>query len=159
MADRDARISLYVTDETKRDLERRADDEDMSLSNYLRKLIDRQRVMEAENEVSAQTRATERLQRLIDEGETELRSVSDDIRDMNAKMGAYAIAAFELQAEDHEQAAIRDALRTGAQRLKEDYEPEDAADVAAESAGGEPSESGADDDAGPGDPFAHRRDS
>jgi hypothetical protein len=145
MANRDARISLYVTEDTKRDLERRADDEDLSLSNYLRKLIDRQRIMDAEDEVSAQTRATERLQRLIDEGTTEMRGVSADIRDMNAKMGAYAIAAFELQARHHEQAEIRDALSTGARRLQEDADPEDAAASAAAEAPAERRESDADD--------------
>jgi hypothetical protein len=157
MAKRDERISMYVTEDRKLDLERRADAEDLPLSKYLNRLIDRQMQMEAENEISAQTRATERLQRLVDEGQRELRDVSDDIRDMNAKMGAYAIAAFELQARHHEQAEIRDALATGAQRLREDHDPQEAAETAAAEAAVERPESDADDDGDPGDPFAHRR--
>lgn len=150
MANRDERISLYVTEKRKNDLERRADAEDVSLSKYLNIIIERQMIMEAEDEVSDKTRATERLQRLIDQGESELRKVSNDIRDMNGKMGAYAIAAFELQAQNHEQAAIRDALRTGASRLQEDFDPSDIDSIADEAAGEN------DDTGSNSDPFAHR---
>lgn len=151
MANRDARVCAYVTEDTKNDLKRLADSEDMSLSDYLRKIIDRQMVMEAEDEISAQTRATERLQRLVDNETTEMRSIADDVKDMNAKTGAYAIAAFELMASDASQTEVQDALSTGAKRLREGDDPKDVADEyeSADNADG--------DNGGASDPFAHRK--
>lgn len=122
MPKRDNRISLYVTGERKRDLERRADEADLALSKYLNQLIDRQIQMEAENEVSAQTRATEQLQRVIDDGERQLREVVREIADMNAKMGVYAVANFELLKNEYKDAHRRDALKTGSRRLRADVD-------------------------------------
>lgn len=128
MAKRDAKISLYVTEDRKRDLERRADDVDMGLSPYVDRLIDRQLVAEAENEVSAQTRATERLQRVIEEGERQIRDATTDLREMQAKTGAYAIANFEFLKQNRGESEIRDALSTGSRRLREDAVPPEDVD-------------------------------
>lgn len=157
MAKRDERISLYVTEERKHDLERRAESEDVALSKYLNQLIDRQMQMEAEDEVSAQTRATEQLQRVIDEGQRDLRDVANDVRTLNAKAGVYAIAAFELVKQDHQQAEIRDAISTGSRRLRDDVDPSEAVpDDADGDAGADQSSS--DSGGNSDDPFAHRRD-
>lgn len=101
---------------------RRAEAENLAVSKYLNRLIDRQMQMEAENEVSAQTCATEQLQRVIDDGERQLREVVREIADMNAKMGVYAVANFELLKSDYKDAYRRDALKTGSRRLRADVD-------------------------------------
>lgn len=122
MTNRDKTISLYVTQERKNNLERRAEAENLAVSKYLNQVIDRQMQMEAENEVSAQTRATEQLQRVIDDGERQLREVVREIADMNAKMGVYAVANFELLKNEYKDAYRRDALKTGSRRLRADVD-------------------------------------
>lgn len=122
---KDAKISLYVTPERKRELERRADDADMGVSPYIDRLIERQLRMDAENEISAETRAAENLQRIIDEGVRDIRDATEDLREMTAKSGAYSIANFEFLKQDRGEPEINDALSAGARRLRDS---DDAAD-------------------------------
>lgn len=128
---KDAKISLYVTPERKRELERRADDADMGVSPYIDRLIERQLRMDAENEISAETRAAENLQRIIDDGVRDIRDATEDLREITAKSGAYSIANFEFLKQDHGEPEINDALSTGARRLRDSDETADQDDETA----------------------------
>ena len=122
MADRDQKISVYVTEDRKTEIERKAATEDMTISSYLNRLISRQLAMEAENEIASTARAADQLQTLIDRGTRQLRDATEDLQEMNAKMGVYTIANFELMKGAHGQPEIRDALSTGSRRLRDDLD-------------------------------------
>lgn len=57
-------ITLYVTEQRKQEIEERAEREDTTVSSYLNHLIERQLRIEAEDELSAESRASEELQRV-----------------------------------------------------------------------------------------------
>lgn len=150
MADRDKRVSAYVTEERKDELHRRANEEGVTLSVYLNRLIDRQLQMEAENEVSAQTRAVEQLQRTIDEGQRQLRKIGEEVEDKNRKAGAYGVAAFVLLQREYSEEVVNAAIEAGNRRLHDDdfdleQAQEDATDTETD---------GGDDEYDPFDPLA-----
>ncbi|MFC4990596.1 hypothetical protein [Saliphagus infecundisoli] len=126
-------ITLYVTEQRKQEIEDRAEREDTTVSSYLNHLIERQLRVEAEDELSAESRATEELQRVIDEGTRQLRDATEDLRELNAKTGVYTIANFELLKQNQKQPAIKDALSTGSLRLREDLDLDTEVDPEAES--------------------------
>jgi hypothetical protein len=117
---RDNQITLYVSDDTQAELQRRAREEGMDVSPFIDLLIRRYFQMEAEEQIATEARAAERLEELVALGKDELRELTREIADMNAKMGAYAAANFELAKQDHEDAMRRDALATGAERIRKD---------------------------------------
>lgn len=110
---RDNRISIYVNDQTEKEIKRSADEEEMAVSAYINKLIQRQLRQEAENEVASQSRAVENLQKKVDEGTRQLREVADDVEDKNEKTGAYAVAAFEIVQRGCPESVVKEALRRG----------------------------------------------
>ena len=117
---RDNKLTVYVSDDTKATLERRAQQEDMDVSPYIDTVLRRYFQMDAEEEIAAEARAAERIEELVALGKDELRELTREIADMNAKMGAYAAANFELQKTDYDDAMRRDALATGAERIRKD---------------------------------------
>lgn len=146
---RDHRVTAHVSEQTRKELDVRADQEDMSLSAYTNMLIERGLRQEAENEVAAQSRAVENLQKKVDEGTRQLRDVADDIDDKNAKMGAYAVAAFEIVQRGCPESVVNEALQRGSEVVHGDEieSPEAHLDGNdAETNGGEP-------DYDPHDPF------
>lgn len=117
---RDNKVTVYVSDDTKATLERRAQQEDMDVSPYIDTVLRRYFQMEAEEEIATEVRAAERIEELVALGKDELRELTREIADMNAKMGAYAAANFELQKVQYDDAMRRDALATGAERIRKD---------------------------------------
>lgn len=153
MADRDKRISAYVTEERKDELHRRANEEGVSVSVYLNRLINRQLQMEAEDEISAQTHAVEQLQRTIDEGQRSLRKIGEEVENKNRKAGAYGVAAFVLLQREYSDAVVEEAIEAGNRRLHDDdYEPgqSEESETDTETDGGKAD----DDDYDPFDPLA-----
>ena len=114
---------MYVTQERKNEIERQAEQEDISVSAYLNRAVGRQLIREAEDEIVTETRAAERLEKLIDRGTRQLRDATDDLRELQAKQGVYTIANFEFLIQDQKQVTINDALSTGARRLRQDIDP------------------------------------
>jgi predicted transcriptional regulator len=119
---RDTKLTLYVEDETKTELQARADQADQSLSAYLRTALHRDLQREAQDELASEIRAEERIQELITSGIERMERTADQIADMNAKMGVYSVANFELLKQDYKDATRRDALSTGARRLRQDLD-------------------------------------
>jgi hypothetical protein len=132
MGSRTEQITIYVTEERKTELEQRANDEDDSLSGVINGMIDTQLQQDAQDAIASETRAEDRLQELINVGTEEMANIAREIRDMNAKYGAYAIANFELMKHDHTDHVRKQALSTGARRIRQDLDvvtQELAADV------------------------------
>jgi thioesterase domain-containing protein len=117
---RDNKLTVYVSDDTKTTLERRAQQEGMDVSPYIDTVLRRYFTLEAEEEIADEVRAAERIEELVALGKDELRELTREIADMNAKMGAYAAANFELMKQDHPDAMRRDALATGSERIRKD---------------------------------------
>ena len=117
---RDNKLTVYVSDDTLATVQRRAQQENMDVSPYVDTVLRRYFQMEAEEEIAEEVRAAERIEELVALGKDELRETTREIAEMNAKMGAYAAANFELMKQDHEDAMRRDALATGADRIRKD---------------------------------------
>ena len=117
---RDNKLTVYVSDDTLATVERRAQQEGMDVSPYIDATLRRYFQMEAEEEISTEVRAAERIEELVSLGKDELRELTREIADMNAKMGAYAAANFELMKQDYPDAMRRDALATGSERIRKD---------------------------------------
>jgi hypothetical protein len=131
MTDREHRVSAYVSEETKAALEDKATEEGVSVSTYLQGLIERHLKADAVDELSQEARAEERLLELIALGKDELRQSAGELRELNAKLGAYAIANFEMMKYefDHADTVRRDALSTGARRIRKDLDVDVEAEV------------------------------
>ena len=123
---RDNEISTYVTDETQAELDRRAELEDTTRSQYLNDLIHREFQRDEQDRAASELRAEQRIRALMTEAADEIRQASSEMREMNAKAGAYAAANFELLKQDHSDAARRDALATGSRRLRESVDDVEA---------------------------------
>ena len=149
-------VSVYMSDDMEQELKQRARDSDKTLSAYINDLLRRELQREAEDDVASEVRAEERIRELIGIATDEMQQATEEMRDMNAKAGAYAAANFELLKQSHKDAERRDTLSTGSRRLRQDL------DAVVDDLGGgshEPTqrrESDATDDDDPGDPFAHR---
>lgn len=117
---RDQMVTLYSDELTLQEVDELADKRDTTRSTLLFEFVREQLRQEREGAVSAETRAAERLQDLIDGGLTEMEDTARQMQSLNAKTGVYAVAAFELVKQSHGEAAIRKALRTGSRRLRED---------------------------------------
>ncbi|WP_139231279.1 hypothetical protein [Halostagnicola kamekurae] len=117
---RDREITFYSDEQTLRELDELADEQDTTRSTLVFELVREGLRREREGAVSAETRAAERLQDLLDDGLSDMEHTAREIQDLNAKTGVYAVAAFELVKKHHGEAAIREALQTGSRRLRED---------------------------------------
>lgn len=93
---RSEQINVYVTPDTESELKQRARDDDLSMSAYVSKLIDRELVREAEDDVASDIRAAENLQRLIDEGIDDMGTVARQIANAESSWAAYSIVNFLL---------------------------------------------------------------
>jgi len=143
---RDREITFYSDEQTLREIDELADEQGTTRSTLVFELVREGLRREREGAVSAETRAAERLQDLLDDGLTDMEDTAQQMQDLNAKTGVYAVAAFELVKQDHGEAAIREALQTGAQRLRDDDIDDLASDEDDDQA--TPSDDGDDQDTG-----------
>jgi len=143
----DNEIATYVSDEAKAELDRRADVEGISRSQYLNDLIHREFQRDEQERAASELRAEQRIRALMTEAADEIRQASEEMREMNAKAGAYAAANFELLKRDHTDGVRRDALETGSRRLRQDLDDAHAdLDAIAENADADRESSVSDDD-------------
>lgn len=122
MTTRDQLLSTYVDGETKREIERRADQADQSVSAYLADLIDRHIHQETIDEKNRELRAEQRIEELTATAADDVEKAADDIRQLVARSGCYAIASWELIKQEHGDLERQEALRIGAARLREDLQ-------------------------------------
>ena len=156
---RDEQISIYVTEELKREIDRLAEADDVSRSEYLFQLLADAVEREAADDFAQEINAEARIRELIEIATDEMTQATEEMRDMQAKAGAYAAANFELMKSDHKDAMRRDALRTGARRLRQDLDVvADDLDSGGAERASERRESDEDTGSDSSDPFAHRED-
>ena len=86
---RDTELSTYVDAETKAQLQREADERDMTLSTYTARLIDPGRTANAEESMTARTGVEAALERTIEES---IASYHDELLDAVRKASVYSIA-------------------------------------------------------------------
>jgi hypothetical protein len=113
-------IKSYVSEQTKQDLEREADQRGESLSSLADEYIRRGLRQDRTDAMAAETEAERHIQDLVDRGVSEVEKVSRQIREQHAKSAVYGIAAFELLKQKHGEAEVKEALQTGTRRLQED---------------------------------------
>lgn len=130
---RDNQLTIYVEDDLKQELERNAADEDQTVSTYAASLLERQLQADATDQITREQDAEERLNELIALGKdeliqmgTEITELQQDIRELHAKTGVYAVANWEVLKQGVDDDARRDALSTGSKRLRDDRDPADA---------------------------------
>lgn len=150
------RLTLHIDPETKRALRERADAEERSMSDLARRAIHDYLEGERAAEIGAQTLVEERIEELVSIGIDELTQTAQQIADMNAKMGVYSVANFELIKQNHPDAMRRDALSTGSRRLRDSLNGEILADLAGPPA--DPADGTAAADADDDDPAFDLRD-
>lgn len=122
MSRRENSLVAYVSEELKEEVKQRARDENETVSEYLNQLIRRQLQMEAEDAIASEVHAEERIRELTTIAVDEMREATVEMRDLNAKTGAYAAANFELLKSDYKDATRRDALSTGSRRMRKDLD-------------------------------------
>jgi len=108
MSNRTERVAFYTDPETKRQLEKDADRSDTTLSTHVHGLVEQQLEADTREQRYRELNAEERLESLV-----------ADIKDMQARMGVYAIANFELLKQDHPDTVRQQALSTGSRRLRD----------------------------------------
>jgi predicted transcriptional regulator len=119
---RDTQITVYVDDEMKERLDERVEDSNETISSYANKAIDQRLQAEANDELAREVRAEERIRELVSIATDEMKQATEEMRDLNAKTGAYAAANFELLKSDYKDATRRDALSTGSRRMRTDLD-------------------------------------
>lgn len=130
---RDNQLTVYIEDDIKQELERNAAEEDQTVSTYAANLLERQLQADATDEIEREQNAEERLNELIALGKdeltqmgTEITELQQDIRELHAKTGVYAVANWEVLKQGVDDEERRAALSTGSQRLRDDCDPADA---------------------------------
>jgi hypothetical protein len=118
MSDDPVRISLYSEMATKKELQERADEHDRSLSEHCMTVLRDHLDAERKREIDAESRVEQAMQEIVALGKDELRRTARQIAGMNARMGVYSIANWELLKRGHPDAERRDALSTGSRRLR-----------------------------------------
>jgi hypothetical protein len=91
----DKSLTTYVDSETKTQLKREADERGLSFAAYLRQLIDRGRMAEAEESLTSRTDAEAALERVVQQT---LSEYHDDLLAAVEKSSVYSVANFELLA-------------------------------------------------------------
>lgn len=122
MTRRENSLVAYVSEDLKQEVKQRAEDEDETVSEYLNRIIRRQLQVEAEDAIASEVHAEERIRELTTIAVDEIRETAAEMRDLNAKTGAYAAANFELLKSDYKDAIRRDALATGSRRMRTDLD-------------------------------------
>jgi len=112
---RDTRVQMYVEESTRDQLQREADERDLTLSTYLYRLVDRGRNEELQQKVVSENDVEARLEQTI---EDTIAEYHDDLLDAVRKASVYSIANYELDAytDDAPGAIRRDTFATGRQR-------------------------------------------
>ncbi len=122
MSNRPNQLSVYVTDERKAEIEQRATEKDTTISRLVNEMIDRSLQQEAQDAIASEVRAEERLREVITLGTETMRETTTESRELNAKLGIYAVANFELQRRAHSRQVQQEALTTGVERMRQDLD-------------------------------------
>jgi hypothetical protein len=90
-----SKVTLYVSDEEKRQLETEAEENDQSVSAYGKQLLDRGRMAEAEESLTSRTDVEAAIERTIQQTTEDYHA---DLLNAVEKAAVYSIANYELAA-------------------------------------------------------------
>lgn len=130
---RSEQVKVWVTEQTKAELVAEAERRGISQSQLANQYIERGLRQDKEEDVSAETRAAQQLQDIIDQGLDEFEDIARDIREMQARSGAHSVATFELIKDGYSETTIQDAFVTGRDRLREDADSDNVAETRTDS--------------------------
>lgn len=111
-------LTVVLDDHEKREIRERAEEQDRSMSDYAADALRQHLNDEQAREIDAETRVEEAMQEIVALGKDELRRTARQIAGMNARMGVYSIANWELIKQEYPDAKRRDALSIGSRRLR-----------------------------------------
>lgn len=150
---RDRSLTVHLSGSLKRDIEEMAAEAGMSKSKYARKVLKNHVTDEKADDIAREARAKEQIEEVasiatkqIQQEVEEFTSTAKAIQQLTARAGVYSVANFELNGQDFNDTYRRDALSTGARRLRKDLlenidiDPEEIPeyDQADDSPGGRP---------------------
>lgn len=119
MANRSEKVEFYVTPDKKQEIERAADEAEMTLSSWCASRIDEilhQDALEAKNQ---EYQAEQRIEELIARATDEIEAAAEDLRETQVKSGVYSIATWELVKQDIGEVQRQDALSDAASRVRD----------------------------------------
>lgn len=119
---RNEQLTTYVDAKVAREIERRAEAEDVSASTYIAQVLDQHIHGEAVEEQAREHRAEQRIQELIAEARDEVSDATEGLEDLVAKSGVYSIAVWELVKDEYDDPRRQHALDVGTERLRENMD-------------------------------------
>ena len=119
---RNKQLTTYVDGDVAREIERRAEAEDVSASTYIAQVLDQHIHGEAVEEQAREHRAEQRIQELVAEARDEVAEATEGLEDLIAKSGVYSIAVWELVKDEYDDPRRQHALDVGTERLREDMD-------------------------------------
>jgi transposase-like protein len=122
MSEKSEKIATYVDESQKKAIKSAADRNDMTMAAWMRQAAERQLRAERQDEIVENTKAEQRIERLIDQATTEIAQAAEGMHELQAKTGVYTIANFELLKTGFSDPKRQQALSTGSQRLRDDLE-------------------------------------
>lgn len=115
-------LTTYVDSEVAREIDRRAEAEDVSASEYIARVLDQHIHDDMVDEQAREHRAEQRIQELIAEARDEVAEATGGLEDLVAKSGVYSIAVWELVKDNYDDPRRQHALEVGRERLRDDME-------------------------------------
>lgn len=126
---RDERIDCHVESSLKRDIREIAEENDQSISEFVRDILKKEVAEQKRHDVVRETKAAEKLEQIIAQGKDEIRQeikefnqTAKAVQSLTARAGVYSVANYEMirQDESISQTMQNDARSTGARRLRKD---------------------------------------
>lgn len=119
MANRSEKVEFYVTPDRKQEIERAADEADMTVSSWCASRIDQVLHSDALEAKSQEYRAEQRIEELIARATDEIEAAAEDLRETQVKSGVYSIATWELIKQDIGEVQRQNALSDAATRVRD----------------------------------------
>lgn len=124
---RDKSLTVHLSGSLKRDIDEMANDAGMTTSTYVRRVLKNHVTDEKADEIAREARAKEQIEEVaaiatdqIQQEVEEFTETAKAIQQLTARAGVYSVANFELQKQEFNDTHRRDALSTGARRLRDD---------------------------------------
>lgn len=123
---KDDKIEVYCSGSLKRDIAEIAQAHGEDVSPYVRQILKNHIAQQHKEDIERKARAEDRIEAAAslgrDQIQQEIKTFDERAQDMQilaAKAGAYAVAAFRLQAENTGDTYAREALQSGRKAMRE----------------------------------------
>lgn len=119
MANRSEKVEFYVTPDKKQEIERAAEEAEMTVSSWCASRIDEILHANALEAKSQEYQAEQRIEELIARATDEIESAAEELRETQVKSGVYSIATWELIKQDIGEVQRQNALSDAASRVRD----------------------------------------